>query len=65
MKDKPDATIPSWDGSSRTWRRYVKEIGWYVGSTKSSQRKYAASKLISRLTVDRICKAVSHVLVAA
>ena len=50
MKDKPDATIPSWDGSSRTWRRYVKEIGWYVGSTKSSQRKYAASKLISRLT---------------
>ena len=25
-------------------------IGWLVGSTKSSQRKYAASKLISRLT---------------
>ena len=50
LKDRPDATIPSWDGSSRTWRRYVKEIGWYVGSTKSSQRKYAASKLISRLT---------------
>ena len=28
----------------------MKEIGWFVGSTKSSQRKYAASKLISRLT---------------
>ena len=28
----------------------MKEIGWFVGSTKSSQRKYVANKLISRLT---------------
>jgi hypothetical protein len=45
-----DSSVPTWDGSSRTWRRYVKEIGWFVGSTKSSQRKYVANKLISKLT---------------
>ena len=28
----------------------MKEIGWFVGSTKSSQRKYVANKLISKLT---------------
>ena len=47
---KSDAAIPSWDGSNRTWRRYCKEVGWFVGSTKASQRRYTASKLISRLT---------------
>ena len=47
---KPDAAIPSWDGSNRTWRRYCKEVGWFVGDTKASQRRYIASKLISRLT---------------
>ena len=49
-KDRSDSTVPTWDGSSRTWRRYVKEVGWFVGSTKSSQRRYVASKLISRLS---------------
>ena len=49
-KEKSDATVPTWDGSSRTWRRYVKENGWFIGSTKASQRKYVASRLISRLT---------------
>ena len=47
---EPDAAIPSWDGSNRAWRRYCKEVGWLVGATKSSQRRYIASKLISRLT---------------
>ena len=49
VRDRSDASIPSWDGSSRSWRRYVKEIGWYIGSTKANQRKYIASKLIGRL----------------
>ena len=42
--------VPSWDGSSKTWRRYCKEVGWYLSGTKSSQRKYVAAKLISRLS---------------
>ena len=42
--------VPSWDGSSKTWRRYCKEVGWHLSGTKSSQRKYVAAKLISRLS---------------
>ena len=49
-KDRTESYVPSWDGSSKTWRRYVKEISWYVGSTKVNQRQYLASKLISRLS---------------
>ncbi|CAK9118545.1 unnamed protein product [Durusdinium trenchii] len=37
--------VPSWDGSSKTWRRYCKEVGWYLSGTKSSQRKYALQTL--------------------
>ena len=49
-REKPESYVPSWDGNSRSWRRYVKEISWYIGSTKAEQRRYIASKLISRLT---------------
>jgi hypothetical protein len=42
--------VPSWDGNPRTWRRYTKEVGWFLSGTKSNQRRYAAAKLISKLT---------------
>ncbi|CAK9102509.1 unnamed protein product [Durusdinium trenchii] len=38
-KDGTDSKIPSWDGSSRTWRRYLKEVSWFAGGTKPAQRK--------------------------
>ena len=49
-KEKNDNHVPSWDGSSRTWRRYCKEVAWYMSGTKANQRQYAAAKLITRLT---------------
>ena len=48
--DKPDSYIPSWDGSSRTWRRYCIEVSWFVSGTKADQRQYAAAKSITRLS---------------
>ena len=42
--------VPSWDGNPRTWRRYTKEVGWFLSGTKSNQRRYAAAKLVSKFT---------------
>ncbi|CAE7252767.1 unnamed protein product [Symbiodinium sp. CCMP2592] len=41
--------VPSWDGSARTWRRYTKEVSWFVQSTPVNKRRYCASRLLSRL----------------
>ena len=49
-REKPDSYVPAWDGSSRTWRRYCKEVSWFLSGTKANQRQYAAAKLITRLT---------------
>ena len=51
MADSRDASsIPSWDGSARTWRRYTREVSWFVQSTPVHKRRYCASKLLSRLS---------------
>ena len=51
MADSRDkSTIPSWDGSARTWRRYTREVAWYVQATPVKKRRYVASQLMSRLT---------------
>ena len=42
-------SIPTWDGQAKGWRRYTKEVAWFVSSTPVEKRRYAASKLISRL----------------
>ena len=42
-------TVPSWDGQARSWRRYTKEVAWFVASTPVNKRRYVASKLIGRL----------------
>ncbi|CAE7771249.1 unnamed protein product [Symbiodinium sp. CCMP2592] len=44
------SAVPSWDGSARTWRRFTREVAWWVTSTPSHKRRYCASKLLSRLT---------------
>ena len=43
------STIPSWDGSARSWRCYTREVAWFVQSTPTHKRRYCASKLLSRL----------------
>eukprot|EP00435_Cladocopium_sp_Y103_P031540 s2774_g8.t1 len=41
--------VPSWDGQAKGWRRYVKEVQWYMLGTKPSLRPYLASRLITKL----------------
>ncbi|CAE7206830.1 unnamed protein product [Symbiodinium sp. CCMP2592] len=43
------STIPSWDGQARTWRRYTREVSWFVLSTPVHKRRYCASRLLTRL----------------
>ncbi|CAE7260736.1 unnamed protein product [Symbiodinium sp. CCMP2592] len=41
---------PTWDGHPKGWRRYAREVSWYVQGTKHGQRRYLATRLISKLT---------------
>ena len=51
MADNKDSTtVPGWDGSARGWRRYTREVSWFVQATPINKRRYCASKLISRLS---------------
>ena len=43
------STVPSWDGQAKNWRRYTKEVAWFVASTPTKKGRYVASKLISGL----------------
>ena len=46
---REQSAVPSWDGSARSWRRYTREVAWFVQSTPTHKRRYCASKLLSRL----------------
>ena len=48
-RQMPDA-IPAWDGNARGWRRYSREVMWYVLGTKKSNRAFLAPRLIAKLT---------------
>ena len=51
MTDNRDSvSVPSWDGAARGWRRYTREVSWWVQATPIGKRRYCASKLISKLT---------------
>ena len=51
MEPKQTAeTIPSWDGNPRGWRRYQREVAWYVLGTKKNQRALIGPRLVSKLT---------------
>ena len=50
MADKDAFSVPSWDGSAKSWRRYTREVSWYFRATPISKRRYVATKLLSRLT---------------
>ena len=45
-----DSAVPTWDGQPQGWRRYCREVSWFVQATKVNQRRHIASKLIARLT---------------
>ncbi|CAE6970715.1 unnamed protein product [Symbiodinium natans] len=49
-QDGGASAIPTWDGHPKGWRRYAREVAWYVQGTKHNQRRYLATRLISRLT---------------
>ena len=42
--------VPTWDGAARSWRRYTREVAWFVQSTPVYKRRYCASKLMGKLT---------------
>ena len=44
------SSVPSWDGQARTWRRYTREVAWFVQSTPTHKRRYCASKLLAKLS---------------
>lgn len=48
--DSREPDVPTWDGSAKGWRRYCREVTWFVQATKVSQRRLIATKLIARLT---------------
>lgn len=41
--------LPSWDGSARSWRRYTREVCWFVRGTAVEKRRYCATKLVFKL----------------
>ena len=50
MSETRDHGVPTWDGSARTWRRYTREVAWFVQATPTHKRRYCASRLLSKLT---------------
>ena len=50
MASDHQGAVPAWDGHPRSWRRYTKEVSWFVAATPTSKRRYVASKLIGKLT---------------
>ena len=52
MSDKGEnhTSIPSWDGSAKTWRKYTREVAWWVQSVPTHKRRYCATKLVSKLS---------------
>ena len=51
MADAHDKSlVPTWDGQARTWRKYTREVSWFIQSTPVYKRRYCASKLLTRLS---------------
>ena len=50
MAKRDNNHVPAWGGSARSWRRYTREVAWFVQSTPTHQRRYCASRLMGWLT---------------
>ena len=49
----------TWDGHPKGWRRYCREVVWYVQATKVGQRRHLATRLIARLSGSARLLAIS------
>ena len=49
-EDRDSGHVPTWDGAAKGWRRYTREVSWYVQSTPRHKRKHCTARLMSRLT---------------
>ena len=47
--ERDQQSVPSWDGTAHTWRRYTREVCWYVRGTAVEKRRYCATKLVGKL----------------
>lgn len=54
-----DGAVPIWDGQAKGWRRYCREVCWFVQATKVNQRRHLATRLIARLTGSAMLLAMS------
>ena len=41
--------MPIWDGKPETFHHYIQEVKWYFAATKTTDRPYAAARLIRRM----------------
>ena len=48
--DRESGGIPTWDGAAKGWRRYTREVAWFVQATPPHKRRHCASKLMGKLT---------------
>ena len=49
MSSEKEQNVPVWDGGARSWRRYTREVCWYVRATPVEKRRYCATKLVGKL----------------
>ena len=42
--------IPAWDGSPAHWRRYKREVYWFLHGTKKDERSLVVSRLLPGLS---------------
>ena len=49
-QDNGASSVPMWDGAARSWRRYTREVAWFVQSTAPHKRRHCASRLVGKLS---------------
>ena len=47
--EKAGNRVPIWDGKPETFHHYIQEVKWYFAATKTTDRPYAAARLIRRM----------------
>ena len=60
MASEKDHHIPAWDGTSRTWRRYTREVCWYVRATPVGETSLLCDKTSHE--IDWTSEAVGYVV---
>ena len=42
--------LPEWDGTPSRWKRYRREVHWFVRGTKLDERKHVVARLLPGLS---------------